>query len=58
VTDVEAEEGEVEAEERDGKVEGRREVQCDGGRQENSLGTVPLNSQVLYTNTGWPVRRL
>ena len=29
----------------------------DGGRQENSLRTVPLNSQVLYTNTGWSVRR-
>ena len=27
-----------------------------GGRQENSLRTVCLNSQVLYTNTGWSVR--
>ena len=27
----------------------------DGGRQENSLRTVHLNSQVLYTNTGWSV---
>ena len=28
----------------------------DGGRQENSLGTVRYNSEVLYTNTGWSVR--
>ena len=28
----------------------------DGGRQENSLGTVCSISQVLYTNTGWSVR--
>ncbi len=28
-----------------------------GGRQENSLGTILLNSQVLYTNTGWSVHR-
>ena len=27
----------------------------DRGRQENSLGTVRLISQVLYTNTGWSV---
>ena len=27
----------------------------DGGRQENSLRTVHLISQVLYTNTGWSV---
>jgi len=27
-----------------------------GGRQENSLGTVRYNSEVLYTNTGWSVR--
>jgi len=25
------------------------------GRQENSLGTVHYNSEVLYTNTGWSV---
>ena len=33
------------------------EVQCGGGRQENSLRTVHSNSPVLYTNTGWSVRR-
>jgi len=27
----------------------------DGGRQENSLRTVRLILQVLYTNTGWSV---
>ena len=39
-------------EERDVKAE----VLNDGGRQENSLGTVCSISQVLYTNTGWSVR--
>src|SRR6266705_7152189 len=37
-----------------GRVEGS--MMTEGGRQENSLGTVRYNSEVLYTNTGWSVR--
>jgi hypothetical protein len=30
-------------------------LQCGGVDKKNSLRTVCLNSQVLYTNTGWSV---
>ena len=59
VIDVKAQMGDGESKEAKGKdacgKEELGEVQCDGGRQENSLRTVRSNSQVLYTNTGWSV---
>ena len=51
VIDPKDEQRDMGKEERDVKAE----VLNDGGRQENSLGTVRSISQVLYTNTGWSV---
>jgi hypothetical protein len=56
VTDEETKMCEVKQEESEGKQEGRLQSEKMGGRQENSLGTIRYNSQVLYTNTGWSVR--
>ena len=58
VTDPQEQEGQGKASEGEGKRELELRVQSgdDGGRQENSLGTVRYNSEVLYTNTGWSVR--
>ena len=58
MTDPKTEERECEAGEGEdkGELELRFQGGDDGGRQENSLGTVRYNSEVLYTNTGWSVR--
>ena len=57
VTDPKTEERECEAGKGEDKGELELGFQCgdDGGRQENSLGTVCYNSEVLYTSTGWSV---
>ena len=60
VIEIKAQVGDRESKEAKGKnacgKEELGEIQCGGGRQENSLRTVRSNSQVLYTNIGWSVR--